>query len=1037
MKNTTPFFIYSLLLFIIINVNAQGEKNIWHFGASVGLDFNSGSPVAINGFVESNEGTSSISDASGNFLFSTDGTYVYDRLGNIMPGSSTGMLGNSSSTTSALIIPNPCSSKQYYIFCVAAQVGYNDLGLSLFGGLSYSIIDMTSRSGLGDIISLNNLLIPQTAEKICAIKHRNGRDIWIISHEWNSNHFYAYLITPTGISAPIITSIGSIYQNHPGFINNESSIGYMTASPDGKKIASAISYVPNNNIELFDFDNSTGYLSNYDSIHTEGSAYGLSFSPNNKLIYASFNPAFSNNPLQTNYGVFQWDITASNIDSTRYQVDTNEASAAIMIGPDDKIYVAVANNNYLDMINFPNITGPTCNVCLSCVSLLNICYYGLPTMISSKYIYNTNPIYFDSIFVCDDSLEIKLDSIHYDVLWSNGTSGNRIIIRNSGEYWVRASDSCHIYFDTFYVRFNTRNNMIEDTILLCNDSLSTTIHLPNNLYNILWSTGATTNTVFLNIPGQYWVRVQDSCGIYYDTFILALIINEPLNIGNDTIICLGSQVNLHSNRSYDTYQWSTGSTSPNITTMSEGIYILTVTNTNGCIYIDSIHISHSNSPIFDLGKDSSICNGDSVIFQIPNIFPHILWQDLSTNAQYSITNQGKYKVMLVDSFGCKQFDSIQINFLFTPIDLLGADVLKCETTIANFEITSIYSDILWSDGSTLHNHDIFNPGTYYVNLRDTNGCKFKDTITLTNRPEPIINLESDTAKCFYNLIKLTVHDVPASSTIIWQDGITTSTIRNITSPAIYVASYFDEYGCLGRDTQIVSNFPINNLSLPTILYKCIDTEIVLVAPANFATYNWNTGQHSASISVSDTGWLVLQATDSFNCIYSDSTLVKNKIFKNPILGSNQTLCEGESIILSPGLYEKYVWNTGDSVSTLNISTGGYYAVSVSDGCTDTTIGVQINFVICEDRIAIPSAFSPNGDGVNDFFFPHFDFFYKLEDFTIYNRWGEKVYSSIDTPWDGRYKGMEQGNDAFVYQVVLRNTYKNEKVIKNGTITLIK
>lgn len=126
-------------LFCLNLVFSQGEANIWYFGQNAGLDFNSGSPVSINGSqMNTLEGCSTISNSSGQLLFYTDGVTVWDRNHNIMPNG-TGLMGHESSTQSSLVIPKPNDPNIYYLFTVS-EINSD--------GLRYSVIDMSLNGGV-------------------------------------------------------------------------------------------------------------------------------------------------------------------------------------------------------------------------------------------------------------------------------------------------------------------------------------------------------------------------------------------------------------------------------------------------------------------------------------------------------------------------------------------------------------------------------------------------------------------------------------------------------------------------------------------------------------------------------------------------------------------------------------------------------------------------------------------------------------------------------------------------------------------------
>ncbi|MBQ0721749.1 MAG: hypothetical protein KBT89_16295, partial [Gammaproteobacteria bacterium] len=153
------------LLFLTFAMSySQDQASNWYFGENAGIQFNTltGSVTALtDGRLNTREGCSSISDEDGNLLFYTDGSTVYNRTHNVMSNGS-GLLGDESSTQSAIVVPKPGDPDLYYIFTVDnALDGAND-------GLNYSTVDMTLAGGLGAVASKNSGLLDKCSEKITA-----------------------------------------------------------------------------------------------------------------------------------------------------------------------------------------------------------------------------------------------------------------------------------------------------------------------------------------------------------------------------------------------------------------------------------------------------------------------------------------------------------------------------------------------------------------------------------------------------------------------------------------------------------------------------------------------------------------------------------------------------------------------------------------------------------------------------------------------------------------------------------------------------
>lgn len=365
--NKTLLFIFFLFS---LNSSAQGESNIWYFGQNAGLDFNSGSPVALtNGKINSFEACASISSFSGQLLFYTNAFYIWDKNHQVMPNGSF-LLGDPSATQGAIIVPKPGTSNLYYVFTLDDEGGPN--------GFRYSVVDMNLNGGFGDVTAEKNVSIytPST-EKLSIVKHANNIDYWIVTHGVG-NVFYSHLLTNSGLSAiPVLSNVGT-----PVFISGNYS-GNMKISPDGSKLAICHN---GKNSELFDFDNSTGLISNPIILRTnQGSSaesYGVEFSPNSSVLYFSLSGNETTSP-----GVIQYDLNSNDIIGSAFTILTpGRNQMALQLGPDGKIYTAEPNLRKLSVINSPNLLGAACDFQTGAVDLAGrTAINGLPPFVSSFF----------------------------------------------------------------------------------------------------------------------------------------------------------------------------------------------------------------------------------------------------------------------------------------------------------------------------------------------------------------------------------------------------------------------------------------------------------------------------------------------------------------------------------------------------------------------------------------------------------------------------------------------------------------------------
>lgn len=367
------------------------EANNWYFGNYAGVNFNTTPPTALtNGQlggpnnIPQQEGVGSISDADGNLLFYTNGLSVWNAQHQVMENGF-GLNGDNSTSQSGLIVPQP-ETNRYYIFTMDDECSDSFL--------FYTIVDMDLQGGLGEVVEKNTQLTSfPISEHLSTTFHADKERIWLTAHKGNradgcdfisTNEFVSFLMSNTGISTTPVSSFAG------ELVNN--SYGQMKISPNGKKLAvtNSIFYFDqtlSKSIELFDFDNSTGEVSNALNltflINTD--TYGLEFSPNSNYLYVS--------TLYGNERIYQFDISSNdaseilNSSTTINNVGTMvDAFFALQLGPDGKIYQVNRSGTSLSVINFPNNPGASSGYQLSQISLMNReGAYGLPGLISSYF----------------------------------------------------------------------------------------------------------------------------------------------------------------------------------------------------------------------------------------------------------------------------------------------------------------------------------------------------------------------------------------------------------------------------------------------------------------------------------------------------------------------------------------------------------------------------------------------------------------------------------------------------------------------------
>lgn len=217
-------------------------------------------------------------------------------------------------------------------------------------------------------------------------------------------------------------------------------------------------------------------------------------------------------------------------------------------------------------------------------------------------------------------------------------------------------------------------------------------------------------------------------------------------------------------------------------------------------------------------------------------------------------------------------------------------------------------------------------------------------------------------------------------------------------------------------------------------------QTTITGGTNAYTYLWSNAETTPSIAGLSAGTYSLLVTDANGCTALNNGLVVNNVMV-PVqfsLGNDTTICNGETLLLSPGSFQQYLWQDNTTAPVYSVNQSGNYFVEVTNtaGCKGSdTIQVTVYCV----GIYFPTSFTPNADGLNDLFGPVGDLG-TLKDYSlyVYNRWGQPVFVSYSPydKWDGKFKMTQQEMGSFVWICSYR-VNGGTKIAKKGTITILR
>jgi gliding motility-associated-like protein len=476
-----------------------------------------------------------------------------------------------------------------------------------------------------------------------------------------------------------------------------------------------------------------------------------------------------------------------------------------------------------------------------------------------------------------------------------------------------------------------------------------------------------------------------------------------------------------------------------------GVSTVTVEIESPCFTINkslpvSVLLSASQ---LNIGLDTTICPGTSILLKAGPGYNSYAWNDSSTDSVLLVSSPGTYYVTVTDNCGGSSTDSILVNGINTTFNITG-DAEKCNNDTIMLTATAGFNQYQWSPAGSLHSignsANVYPLQTtlYYVQAEKFPGCLVKDSFLVTVKTSPLIYLGKDTSICYNKSIHLTA---PSGFTSYsWSNG-SQSASTNITDQGTYFIEAVYYNGCVSKDTIVIQKYPFINPRLGSDTSICAGSGFRL-NPGNYQNYLWNDLSSNSSLAVSASGFYWVDVIDRNGCSASDTINILN-IYQQPadFLPDTLSICFGDVLTLRPSeQFSGYSWSNGSSSNMISVKeTGSYYLIARNqNGCIGKDTVVVIQKQDCPNTIYFISAFTPNKDGRNDLFKPVITGYCEKYSLTIYNRYGEPVFATKDQSagWDGVFKGQMQSSDVFVF--TCRYKFRGSAEIqKSGTLALIR
>lgn len=898
-------FSFSIFVFLRIFIGSilfgQSATSNWYFGNKTALTFTTNPPSPIfNSSMYTSEGCMAISDLNGNLLFYSSGDTVWNSQHAVM-ANGTGLFGHKSTTQSALAIRSITNNEIYYLFTLDHD--------ALSNGLRYSIIDMNLAAGMGSVTIKNVPLYSPSLEKLAAVKHCNGSDYWIVSHEAATNNYRSYLLTASGVSTtPVVSAVGGTIATLNGS-TYYGTAGQLKFSATGKKMGAAMQVGNNSYAMLYDFNNSTGVVTNPTTLGVTPTqpCYGCEFSPDGTKFYSNLGSK-----------VVQWDLCAGSSSAvivSAYTVTNLSSGLQFQLAENGKIYIS-QNTTSLSVINTPNLQGSACNYSYvsqplgtffnSGVSL------GLPNFTAdafnnftyTKCLTSTTATFYPPPFASSASSCALITNSVSSLSWNFGDPSTGSANTSTLSTPVHSFSQLGTYVVTLTVNYvSCAPSVIVQTVNLVTPTVSilqssaTCNGLSSAKVVVLGSPGpftytwqpSTANTQVVNgLSGNQSVTVSSGgCQISTSATIVT-----PLTItasAQYTSSCTSATavINVSNGSGIYTSQWSSSSqTGTFVTGLASGVQTFTVYDLlNSCSISNSIQVAFLPSPTIAILGNFTICSGNSATLSAvgANTYSWSGGNGYSPSIVVSPTFNTVFLVTGTNSFGCTSNNSITV-VIGTPTITTSGSQIVCAGSAATI-VANGASNYTWVPGPVYSPTLIASPTvntSYTVTGVNTFGCTKNKAVSLVlTNSIPTVVVSGNLTICSG---KSTTISASGANTYSW--SITSSNVATIAVSPASTTSYTvvgtNSLGCNSTSIFTVTVYPSPSISITGNNTICAGEQTTL-SVTGASNYTWsitNFTSHVITVNPLTTAVYSVISTNSFGCSGTKSI----SVFVNKCLG---------------------------------------------------------------------------------------------------------------------------------------------------------
>lgn len=685
-------------------------------------------------------------------------------------------------------------------------------------------------------------------------------------------------------------------------------------------------------------------------------------------------------------------------------------------------------------------------------------------------------------FCAGDNTSLSIEESYDSYLWSvDAQTTDEITVSTGGIVSVEVTDEfgCVGTNDVTIVENALPTPTIVGSTTFC-VGLSTTLD-GGDYESFEWSgpISGDQSTLNVTLPGEYCLVVTDLNGCVGSADCVEIIEDDELsfNISGDLSFCSGESTILDPGV-FAMYTWGDGSTDRTLEVSSPGIYTVEVSDADGCTGSGMVEVTENSLPDVDIEGSNSFCTNQQAALSASDVFDAYLWSNGSTEETTEINEPGTVTLQVTDANGCINTATIEIEELEELMPTLTGEDLFCEGTSTLISVNETFESYLWLDNNSPESvREFTTGGTYTIQVTDANGCSGTGVISITEAPNPLADAgEDQLLTCQDNILNIGGQMTTVSNTSISWTNLETGEILGSDNAFIEIEAAGDyrievidlDTGCSSEDTVSIS-LEENVLEFAEIAGtdpSCADdTDGVIellgleggVAP--FSYFIDGVSSAVGEFTSLGAGSYEISVIDANGCEYTEIIELINPEPITVFAGDDLNVDMDQQVVIDPVINRELsrindiTWvvngtvlcsNCPDSRLSFLAERSGVYQIFVEDvnGCTASDeLSLTVRIV---RNVFIPTAFSPNGDGIND----KFSIFAgrnatNVKSFVIFDRWGNMMYEVVDLPpnddtqgWDGTLRGRILDPGVFIYSAIVEFE-DGEELNYHGEVKLIR